>query len=90
MTPLAPGLTRHTACYMAEKGVAGDRLVGWLKIWDDTCREDNEITAIQYESLKRGRQLYNRHVAGREQTAQHINAMIWRDYRAVLQDNPVP
>jgi len=84
MTPIAPGVTRHTAYYFSEKGADPERVKGWLKIWDDTYREDNEVTADQYENLKSARQPYNRYVAGREYAAQHFHAMIWDDYKAAL------
>lgn len=84
MTPLEPGLTRHTAYYMARRGTDEERIDGWFRIWDDTYREDNEVTAVQYENLKCARQPYNRYVAGREAPAQHMNAMVWKDCKAAL------
>ncbi len=84
MTPITPGVTRHSAYYFAEKDADPTRVEGWLKIWDDTYREDNQATAIQHENLKSARQPYNRYVAGREYAAQHFNAMIWADYKAAL------
>lgn len=84
MTPIAPGVTRHTAYYFGEKGADPERLKAWLKIWDDTYREDNEVTADQYENLKSARQPWNRYVGKREYAAQHITTMIWDDYKAAL------
>ena len=84
MTPIAPGITRHTAYYFSEKGADPQRVEGWMKIWDDTYREDNVVTADQYENLKAARQPWNRYVASREAAAQHIHNMIWTDYKAAL------
>ena len=84
MTPLEPGLTRHTAFYFSRKGTSEERIEGWFRIWDDTYREDNEVTAVQFENLKCARQPYNRYVAGREAPAQHMNAMVWKDCKAAL------
>ncbi len=84
MTPIGPGKTRHSIYYFAENGTDPGHLERWLKIWDDTYREDNEITAVQYENLKGGQQPYNRYVSSREFAAQHFNAMIWADYKQAL------
>ncbi len=84
MTPVAPGVTRHTAFYMGRTGVPEERLERWFRIWDDTYREDNEVTAVQYENLESARQAHNRYVAGREAAAQHINTLVWNDYKAAL------
>lgn len=84
MTPLAPGQTRHTVYYFGHRDSDPERLKGWMKIWDDTYREDNEVTAVQYRNLRSARQPYNRYVGSREHVAQHFNAMIWNDYKAAL------
>lgn len=84
MTPIAPGVTRHSTWYLAENEADPARVEGWIKIWNDTYREDNEATAVQYENLKSARQPWNRYVSNREYAAQHISNVIWADYKAAL------
>ena len=84
MTPLGLGKTRHSAYFFAEKGADPDHVERWLKLWDETYREDNAITAVQYENLRSGHQPFNRYVSEREFVAQHFSALIWNDYRRAL------
>lgn len=84
MVPVAPGVTRHITHYLGDKESDPARISDWIDLWDMTYREDNEVTAKQYENLKCGRQPWNRYVAGREMNARHFNQMTWDAYKAAL------
>ena len=84
MVPLAPGLTQHVTHYLGDRESDPERVDAWIDLWDQTYREDNEITAVQYENLKTDRQSHNRYVHTREEAAQHFSAITWQHYKEAL------
>ena len=84
MVPVAPGLTQHVTHYLGDRDSDPDRVDAWIELWDQTYREDNEITADQYANIRTARQPYNRYVHAREEAAQHFNAITWRHYKEAL------
>ncbi len=84
MVPVAPGVTQHVTHYLGDRDSDPERIDAWIDLWDQTYREDNEITAVQYDNIETARQPYNRYVHAREEAAKHFNAITWQHYKEAL------